>query len=136
MVKEASMKYQSRKITCPGDAAGLVSEFLLDSDRETMLVVCLDTKCQPTTISVCSIGSLCASIAHPREVFKVAVLSNAASILIAHNHPSGDPSPSPEDISITKRIHECGKLLGIELIDHIIIGSPSNFVSLKERGII
>ncbi len=136
VVKEASIQYSNRKIASPSDAVKLVSEFLLDSDREIMLVVCLDIKCQPTSISICSIGSLNASIVHPREVFKTAILCNSASILIAHCHPSGDSTPSTEDISITKRILEAGRILGIELTDHIIIGSPERFVSLKEKGII
>lgn len=136
MVKETSIKYPNRKITCPKDAVELACNFLSDSDREIMLVICLDVKCQPTVINICSIGSLNASIVHPREIFKAAILSNASSIIIAHNHPSGYPSPSNEDISITKRIQECGILLGINLTDHIVIGATGHFVSLKEEGYI
>jgi DNA repair protein RadC len=73
------------------------------------------------------------SIVHPREVFKAAIMNNAASIVLFHNHPSGDPEPSPEDKSVTKRLVEAGKLMGIHVMDHIIIGS-SKYVSLKERG--
>ena len=79
------------------------------------------------------IGSLNASIVHPREVFKEALRRSAASIICIHNHPSGDPSPSREDIEVTKRLNECGKILGIELLDHLIIGE-NKFVSLKEKG--
>ena len=79
------------------------------------------------------IGSLNASIVHPREVFKEAFRRSAASIICLHNHPSGDPSPSREDIEVTKRLVECGKIIGIEILDHLIIGEHK-YVSLKEKG--
>jgi len=79
------------------------------------------------------IGSLNASIVHPREIFREAVKRSAASIICAHNHPSGNPSPSPEDIEVTKRIQEAGQIMGIELLDHVIIGDHQ-FISLKEKG--
>lgn len=135
MVREASILYEVRKISSPGDAAELGRRFLDDADREQLLVCCLDTKNQPVALNVVSIGSLNSSIVHPREVFKAAILSNAASIIVFHNHPSGDPSPSSEDISITNRLKECGKIIGIDLIDHIIIGNERHY-SLKERGIL
>ena len=81
----------------------------------------MNTKNEPTNITVVSVGSLNKAIVHPREVFKTAILSNAASIMAFHNHPSGDPNPSKEDINITLRLKECGKIMGIELLDHIII---------------
>lgn len=136
IVKEKSVKYENRRISTPGDAQYLCRRFLEDSDREKLIVVSLDTKNQPNTINVASIGSLNSSIVHPREIFKSAILSNANSIIIAHNHPSGDANPSKEDISITKRLKECGEIIGINLIDHIIIGDNNRFVSLKEKGII
>lgn len=135
MVKEGSILYSNRKIGSPSDAAELLKPFLQDSDREMLVVCCLDTKNQPTLINIVSIGTLNSSLVHPREVFKAAVLGNAASVIIAHNHPSGDPSPSSEDISITTRIKESGKILGIDVIDHIVIGF-NNYVSLKERGLL
>jgi len=79
------------------------------------------------------IGSLNASIVHPREVFREAVKRSAASIICAHNHPSGNPAPSPEDIEVTKRLQEAGQIMGIELLDHVIIGDHQ-FISLKEKG--
>lgn len=136
MVKEKNIKYEKRKITSPSDAEILCRNFLEDSDREKLIAISLDTKNQPTNINVVSIGSLNSSIVHPREVFKLAILSNANSIIISHNHPSGDPTPSREDINITKRLKECGELIGINLIDHIIIGDEGSFTSLKEKGII
>jgi len=135
MVREASVLYDIRKIGSPKDGVELGKKFLGDVDREQLIVCCLDTKNQPTAINVVSIGSLNSSIVHPREVFKPAILSNSASIMLFHNHPSGDPAPSKEDISITERIKESGRILGIELIDHIIIGNDS-YCSLKEKGII
>lgn len=135
LVKESSVLYKNRKIGSPTDAAELIKDFIENSDREQLILCCLDTKNQPTAIHTVSIGSLNSSIVHPREVFKAAILSNSASIIVFHNHPSGDPYPSSEDISITTRLKECGKIIGIELIDHIIIGT-NNFVSIKEKGII
>lgn len=135
MVREATMLYDIRKITSPSDAVELGKKFLADADREQLLVCCLDTKNQPLTVNVVSIGSLNSSIVHPREVFKAAILSNAASIILFHNHPSGDPTPSNEDINITNRLKECGKIIGIEVVDHIIIGND-NYCSLKEKGIL
>ena len=132
MVREATMLYDIRKITSPTDAVEIGKRFLEDSDREQLLVCCLDTKNQPVALNVVSVGSINSSIVHPREVFKAAILSNAASIILYHNHPSGDPTPSKEDINITNRLKECGKLMGVELIDHIIIGSDGNYCSLKE----
>jgi DNA repair protein RadC len=89
-------------------------------DREYFVVMALDTKNQPTAINVCHIGSLNASLVSPREVMKISVLSNAASILVGHNHPSGNPEPSREDIDVTSRLAEAGKIMGIELMDHSV----------------
>ena len=136
MVREKSILYDGRKVTSPLEAAEIGRRFLEDSDREQLLVCCVDTKNQPISISVVSIGSLNSSIVHPREVYKVAILSNCAAIILFHNHPSGDISPSSEDIGITNRLKEAGKIIGIELIDHIIIGSEGRYCSLKEKGIL
>lgn len=135
MIKEGSVLYSDRKIQSPSNAVDLLKPFLEDADREMLLVCCLDTKNQPTLINLASIGTLNSSMVHPREIFKVAILGNASSIIVCHNHPSGDATPSGEDINITNRLKEAGKLLGINLIDHIIIGFNS-FVSLKEKGIL
>lgn len=135
MVREASVLYDIRRIGTLEDVVELGKKFLDDADREQLVVCCLDTKNQPTAINVASIGSLNSSIVHPREVFKPAILSNSASIISFHNHSSGDVSSSKEDILITERIKESGKILGIELMDHVIIGDNS-YCSLKEKGII
>lgn len=137
IVRESSILYEKRKIATPSDAAEIFYQYIDESDREKCVVLCLDTKHQPTAISTISIGTLNSSIVHPREVFKVAILSNAAAIILSHNHPSlGDPEPSPDDIDLTKRILEAGTLLGILLLDHIIVGSNGRFCSLKEKGFI
>lgn len=132
MVKEQSMLYKKRVVSSPHDAYELIKQFLGDVDREYFVVVCLDTKNQPTAINICHIGSLAASIVHPREVLKPAILSNAAGFIVGHNHPSGNPDPSQEDIQVTKKLVEAGKVIGIELMDHIILGDEG-FVSLKEQ---
>jgi len=108
---------------------------LLLSDREIFICLHLNIKNSLLTWEVVSVGSLNFSVVHPREVYKGAILSNAASIIFCHNHPSGDLEPSPEDIAVTKRLQDAGKLLGIQVLDHIIFGEES-FVSLKERGIL
>lgn len=133
LVKESSVLYETRKISSPYDAYKLVKNFLIDSDREKFVVACLDTKNQPVNIQVVSVGSVNQSIVHPREVFKVAILSNASKIICFHNHPSGNLTYSQEDESITNRLKECGEILGIELIDHIIVGDNETYFSFKEN---
>ncbi|ODV53735.1 MULTISPECIES: JAB domain-containing protein [Lysinibacillus] len=133
LVKEASMLYKQRRVRSPQDSYELFRDYIGEVDREHFVVACLDTKNQPTNISTVHIGSLNTSIVHPREVMKTAILSNAASIICCHPHPSGDPTPSPEDIDVTERLAEVGKIVGIELLDHIIIGD-GKFISLKEKG--
>ncbi|WP_027400088.1 JAB domain-containing protein [Anaerovorax odorimutans] len=135
LVKEKSIKYQPRKITTPKDVVNLVGNLLIDCDREKLILITLNVKNEPTFIEVVSVGNLQSAIIHPREIFKTAILGNAANIIICHNHPSGDLEPSKEDIKITQRLKECGKLMGIELTDHIIIGSEGRFCSLQEKGL-
>lgn len=133
LVKENSFLYPDRNVRSPEDAYKLLKQFLVEVDREYFIVVCLDMKNQPTAINVCHIGSLNASIVHPREVLKPAILSNSASVIVAHNHPSNDPTPSREDIEVTKRLVEAGKIIGIEVLDHLVVCSDK-FISLKEKG--
>ena len=133
MVKESSFLYQTRQILSPNDAYEMIKEQLEELDREQFIIACLNTKNEPTNISVVSVGSLNKAIVHPREVFKTAILSNAASIMAFHNHPSGETTPSQQDIQLTNRLYEAGELLGIKLLDHLIIGDGT-FTSLKEKG--
>ena len=123
------------KIQSPLDVYSLFYPKMREKKKEEMYALYLDTKNQILKEDIISIGSLNASIVHPREIFKPALLESSASVIITHNHPSGDPSPSREDISITKKLVDGGNLLGIELLDHIIIGD-GRYVSLKDEGII
>ena len=121
-------------INSPADVAGLVMEEMRHLDREHFRIMYLSTRNNVLGISPVSIGSLNSSTVHPRECFKEAIRRNANTIILLHNHPSGDPTPSREDIDITKRLIEGGKILGIEVLDHVIIGDK-RYVSLKEQGI-
>ena len=118
------------------DAANLdfIKEEFTESDRERFICLHLNVKHAVISFEVVSVGSLNFAPVHPREVFKGAILSNSAAIIVMHNHPSGDPEPSAEDIAVTKRLVDAGKLIGIEVLDHIIFGDKG-FVSLKERGV-
>lgn len=135
MVKESSRLYKPRHINTPLDAAALIRDLLADSDREKIMAICLDSKNQPTCITTVSIGTLTSSTAHPREIFKTAITSNSAGIILAHNHPSGDLSPSRDDITTTERLKEAGDLLGIDLLDHLIIGQGDRYLSFREQGL-
>lgn len=121
-------------IRSPQDVSNLLMAELRDLKKEHLKSLLLDTKNRVMKIMTVSVGILDSSLVHPREVFKDAIIASAAAIIVAHNHPSGDPTPSAEDRRITQRLHECGTLLGIELLDHVIIGD-NRFVSLKERGV-
>lgn len=137
LVKETSGRYDvQKKIQTPGDVFNIAQNVIRANEyaEENLWLITLDTKNNITGIFTVSTGSLNASIVHPREVFKRAVLQNAASIILCHNHPSGDPTPSQDDIVTTKRIYDAGKILGIELLDHIIVGN-NEYISLKERGV-
>ena len=104
-------------------------------DREVFLVLNLDAACRPININIVSVGTLSETMVHPREVFKASILSNAAKVICVHNHPSGSLTPSEQDISITNRLMECGKILGIEVEDHLIIGGQSGeYFSFQESA--
>ncbi len=120
-------------VRSPKDGADFVMEEMRHLNQEHFVALFLNTKNQIIHQQTIFIGSLNASIVHPREVFREAVKRSAASIIVAHNHPSGDPTPSQEDIQVTKRLNESGKMIGIDLLDHIIIGDRK-FISLKEKG--
>ncbi|MED1876727.1 JAB domain-containing protein [Brevibacillus borstelensis] len=134
MVKEACLLYPARRVRMARNVVELFLEFLQETDRETFFLMCLNCKNDPTALHTVSVGSLNASIVHPREVFKTAILSNSASVIVAHNHPSGYPTPSREDIQVTKTLQQAGELLGIPVLDHIIVGSEGAYYSLKEKG--
>src|SRR5699024_12363299 len=96
--------------------------------------MCLNTKNNVVAVHRCHVGSLNSSSVHPREVFKSAILNNAASVIVAHQHPSDDITPSKEDINVTRRLVDAGKLLGIEVLDHLVVNNESKFTSLKDKG--
>ncbi|QAA31501.1 RadC family protein [Clostridium manihotivorum] len=123
------------KISDPKSAAMIVMNEISSLRQEVLMLMMLNTKNIIISIKEVFKGSLNSSIVHPREIFVEAIKKSAASIIICHNHPSGDPTPSKEDVNITLRIKECGKIVGIDLLDHIIIGGK-DFISLKEQGII
>lgn len=134
VVKESSVLYETRKISNPYDAYRLAKNFLINNDREKFVVACLDTKNQPVSIEVVSVGTVNSAIVHPREVFKTAVLTNASKIICFHNHPSGSINTSKEDETITERLRRSGEILGIELVDHIIVGDNDTYFSFKENN--
>jgi len=135
MVREkTSLFYPNRIVRTPEDAANLFRQFIGDCDRESFCILCLNTKNEPTALHLVSTGSLNASLVHPRETYKLAILANSASIIACHNHPSGEPTPSQEDIELTSRLRDSGCLLGIDLLDHLVLGNGT-FVSMKERGL-
>ncbi len=120
-------------VTAPLDVAGLVSD-LNKKDREYFLCLHLDTRSVVIGIEEITVGSLNAAVVHPREVLKGALLNNAAGIILVHNHPSGDCDPSEDDIEITKRLVKACEIMGIEALDHIIVGG-GNYFSFKEENI-
>jgi len=127
---------QRPTIHSPHDVATLLWDYLKETDREHFVVLFLDTKNTVIGLNTVSIGILDSALVHPREVYKAAILANAAAIIVGHNHPSGDPTPSAEDRRVTERLREGGQLLGIELLDHVVVGEKGRFVSLKERGML
>lgn len=135
LVRESGINLvYGRSITSPEDAERIFREYIGDSDREVVAAITLDNRNNVTSISTVSIGDTRSSIFHPREVFKTAILSNASGIILGHNHPSGECKPSPEDIVATARAKEAGKILGIEVMDHIILGH-NRFTSMKKESL-
>lgn len=136
LVRESAKVYDLDKvINSPERAYDVIEEVLKLSSKtkEHLVMMSLNTKNEIVGLHTIHIGSVNASIVHPREILQQAILNNATSFMIFHNHPSGDPSPSREDIDVTKRLAEAGTIIGIQLLDHIIIGT-NRFVSLKEKG--
>lgn len=138
VVKESSSKYEiSNIISSPQDIVNVVTHVLKiqEEAEEIFVLITLDTKNKVTGIFEVSRGSIDSSIVHPREVLKRALLNNSANIVVAHNHPSEDPTPSKHDINITLRLKEASDLIGINLLDHVIIGG-SRYCSLHEEAVL
>lgn len=121
-------------IKSPADAANLLSEMSV-LEQETMRTILLDTKNRVLATPTVYRGSLHTTVVRVSELFREAVRQNCAALIIAHNHPSGDPTPSPEDVAVTAEIVKAGKILDIDVLDHLVIGAGQKFVSLKERGL-
>ena len=134
-VRTLKSKNENLKISSPKDVSALLINEMSNLKQEVFKLILLNTKNVVIGTKDVFKGTLNSSIVHPREVFKEAIQRGSANIIVCHNHPSGDPTPSKEDIDITLRRKECGKIMGIGLLDHIIIGN-NKYVSLKEKGII
>lgn len=138
LVKEESHKYEvETRISCPKDIYEVLTKVcrIQCNTEEVFILITLNIKNIVTGYFEVHRGTINTSLVHPREVFKRALLNNASDIIVAHNHPSGDPNPSKEDIQITKRLKEAGNLLGINLLDHIIVGEDK-YISFKEKGVL
>ena len=125
----------ARRIGCAADLDAIFRPHLSGLAQEVFAVALLDTQRGVIDLGLVSVGILDASLVHPREVFRRAILCNAAEIAMAHNHPSGNPEPSPEDIALTRRLVQAGQVIGITVTDHLILGGP-RYVSLHERGLV
>jgi DNA repair protein RadC len=137
LIRDTAIPTPRAQFRCSNDVADLLWQFLNDVDREHFVVILVDRKNRLIGLHTVSVGSLTASVVHPREVFKVAILSNAAAILCGHNHPSGDPQPSREDCSLTRRLVQAGQVLGIEVLDHVIIGDgAADYYSFADQGLL
>ena len=133
---ESQSKWLSeKKITSPGDVADIFIPLLRDEVKEKFLIVCLNSANKIIKYEVISVGNLNSSVVHPREIFKAAIENNSASVILIHNHPSGNPEPSNEDINITKKIVEAGKILDIPVFDHLIIAG-NLFTSFVDKRLI
>ena len=135
LVRDGSVTTDRKTVRSPKDAHQILQGYFADLPNEHFVALLLNTKNHVIALTPVSEGSLNASIVHPRELFQRAILGNCASVILAHNHPSGDPNPSPEDLELTRKLAEAGKLLDIAVLDHVILGDGS-FVSLKERGLL
>nr|WP_251132238.1 DNA repair protein RadC [Exiguobacterium sp. ERU656] len=135
-VREPDVALETTHITSPEDAFLVARRFIQDDDREVFLVILLNTKNRVIAVHRAHVGSINSSIIHPREIFKSAILNNATSLIVSHQHPSGDPKPSLEDIEVTERLQEVGRIIGIKLLDHIVVGAGDDYVSLKAQGLL
>ena len=137
LVRENAPDLPQNRVRGPGGIAQVARTLLPDdTDRETFMVIMLDSQNGIRGASIVTVGTLTAALCHPREVFKAAILASAASIVLVHNHPSGDPEPSPEDIETTAALIAAGMVLGIPVRDHVILGEHGQYCSLMERGLV
>lgn len=135
-LSEASQLRKTWMIKAPKDVCELMWPIYDGLQKEAFYVLCLNTKQRFIKMTMASLGSLNSAIVHPREIYIEAIAASAASIVITHNHPSGDPEPSGADIQLTRRLAKAGDTLGIELLDHIVIGGEASYVSMRDQGMI
>jgi DNA repair protein RadC len=131
MVREGSMM-DAFLVKSPADAAALLAPRYADCDREVMVVIPLNTRNRVIAIDLVAVGAINTSAITVREMYKSAILCNAAAVIAAHNHPSGDPTPSPEDLELTRKLIDAGELLDIDFLDHLILGEGGRFTSIRE----
>lgn len=138
VVRERRPEYAAPPIPCtsPSVMAAAMQPHFAGLDREQFVVVALDGKNQMLGFHVVSIGTLTASLVHARECFKVAILANAAAIIVMHNHPSGDPTPSVEDVAVTRRLEQAGEILGVRVLDHIVLGDGNAYMSFADKNLL
>ena len=136
LIKDHVLPYTTASlILTPLQVYELIKEYLQGTDREQFIAIFLDSRSEVIGINTVSVGTLTESLVHPREVFKGAILANAASIIIAHNHPSGDHHASEADLAVTSKLKEAGRILGIPLEDHVVIGREG-FTSFRQEGLL
>jgi DNA repair protein RadC len=135
LVKDRVMQLTEASLTDSFGAARLVERLIRDADRETLVAVCLDAECQVLGINIVAMGTLVSLSTTGREIFKGAIAANAFSIILGHNHPSGDLEPSQEDIAMTRRAVLLGKMLSIPVLDHVVV-SRRGYTSMRQRGIV
>ena len=129
-IKEAEPLLSNTPVNTPKEAVKLIGKEMEDLDREVLMVVNLQSDLRPINVNLVAVGVLDSALVHPREVFKSAILSNAASIIMIHNHPSGKLVPSKDDIDMTERIKKAGEIIGIKLLDHVIAGKNGELCSI------
>ncbi len=139
LVREPGVMLNERpSLASPKEAAEMLSKYIGETDREVFVIAMLTVRHRLIGVHTVSVGCLTGALVHPREVFKPAILaaSGSAAIILCHNHPSGEPEPSAEDIALTRRLVAGGALLGIDVLDHLVLGEAGRYVSLKDRGIL
>ncbi len=136
VVRERPDLGKRMSVSRPTDLVPFFDELYRGLDKEAFYSFLLDSRNQLQGVDLISLGSLNASLVHPREVFRLPLILSAASLLVSHNHPSGDATPSREDIELTRRLQQGGELLGVELLDHVIYGSRDRFLSMKEANLL
>ena len=136
LVREAEVPYEAKRCTSPATVAQFLQKHVVgDRDREVMGAVFLDTRQQAIGHTIAYVGTVNRTAVEPRGLLVPALLVNASGFILFHNHPSGDPSPSAEDLAFTRRCLQAGEIVGVPLVDHLILGAPFHFVSLRERGL-